>query len=148
MRFEHETLPQRVRFEPGAATQALADEVAHLGVSRAMVIAADPERELAARVAADVPVALWHHEVAMHVPVAVAERARTAAAENDVDVLISVGGGSTTGLAKAVALTTGLPVIAVPTTYAGSEATAVWGLTERGVKTTACCHAPSSTTPR
>jgi maleylacetate reductase len=136
MRFEHEAWPQRVRFEPGAGPQALADEVSRLGVSRAMVIAADSERELAAQVAADVPVAGWHHEVAMHVPVAVAERARRAAAENDVDVLIPVGGGSTTGLAKAVALTTGLPVIAVPTTYAGSEATAVWGLTDHGRKTT------------
>ena len=47
-----------------------------------------------------------------------------------------VGGGSTTGLAKAVALTTGLPIVAVPTTYAGSEATDVWGLTEDGRKTT------------
>ena len=40
------------------------------------------------------------------------------------------------GLAKAIALTTGLPVVAVPTTYAGSEATAVWGLTEGDRKTT------------
>jgi maleylacetate reductase len=136
MRFEHEALPQRVRFESRAAAQALADEVSRLGASRAMVIAADAERDLAARVAADVPVALWHHEVAMHVPVAVAEGARAAAAENDIDVLVSVGGGSTTGLAKAVALTTGLPIVAVPTTYAGSEATAVWGLTEHGRKTT------------
>ena len=50
--------------------------------------------------------------------------------------MVSVGGGSATGLAKAVALTTGLPIIAVPTTYAGSEATDVWGLTEGGRKTT------------
>jgi alcohol dehydrogenase class IV len=53
-----------------------------------------------------------------------------------VDVVVAIGGGSTTGLAKAVALTTGLPVIAVPTTFSGSEATDVWGLTEDGVKTT------------
>ena len=50
----------------------------------------------------------------MHVPVEVAERARDAAADHDVDALVSVGGGSTTGLAKAVALTTGLPIVAVP----------------------------------
>jgi maleylacetate reductase len=72
----------------------------------------------------------------MHVPVEVAGRAREAAVSNDVDVLVSVGGGSTTGLAKAVAMTTGLPIIAVPTTYAGSEATPVWGLTEGAKKTT------------
>ncbi len=61
----------------------------------------------------------------MHVPVGVAERARTAAITHDVDVdvdvVVCVGGGSATGLAKAVALTTGLPIVAVPTTYAGSE---------------------------
>jgi maleylacetate reductase len=72
----------------------------------------------------------------MHVPVPVAERARAAAAAHDVDAIVSVGGGSTTGLAKAVALTSGLPVVAVPTTYAGSEATNVWGLTEGARKTT------------
>ncbi|MGH3263220.1 MAG: maleylacetate reductase, partial [Trebonia sp.] len=74
--------------------------------------------------------------VVMHVPVEVAERAREAAVRNDVDVLVSVGGGSTTGLAKAIAMTTGLPIVAVPTTYAGSEATPVWGLTKGASKTT------------
>ncbi len=58
----------------------------------------------------------------------------------------------TTGLAKAVALTTGLPIVAVPTTYAGSEATDVWGLTEarpqdHRASTCGCCRARSSTTP-
>jgi alcohol dehydrogenase class IV len=75
-------------------------------------------------------------EVVMHVPGDGAERARKAAKEHDADVLVSVGGGSATGLAKAVALTTGLPIVAVPTTYAGSEATNVWGLTEGSRKTT------------
>jgi alcohol dehydrogenase class IV len=72
----------------------------------------------------------------MHVPVEVAERARERAAESAADALVCVGGGSTTGLAKAVALTTGLPIVAVPTTYAGSEATDVWGLTSGETKTT------------
>src|SRR6202034_1271988 len=83
-----------------------------------------------------IPVALRHDDVVMHVPVEVADRAREAAIEHSVDTLVSVGGGSTTGLAKAIALTTGLPIIAVPTTYAGSEATPVWGLTEGAKKTT------------
>src|SRR4051794_8383043 len=72
----------------------------------------------------------------MHVPVEVAERGRAVAAERAVDLLVCVGGGSTTGLAKAIALTTGIPIVAVPTTYAGSEATNVWGLTEGSRKTT------------
>jgi maleylacetate reductase len=77
-----------------------------------------------------------HAEVVMHVPADVAGRAREVAERHDVDVVVSIGGGSTTGLAKAVALTTGLPIVAVPTTYAGSEATAVWGVTEDGRKRT------------
>lgn len=136
MRFDHDSLPQRVRFASGGAAEALAAEVEELGATRVMVIAGDYEKELAERIAGDLPVALWHHEVVMHVPAEVAERARKAAAEADVDVLVCVGGGSTTGLAKAVALTTGLPIVAVPTTYAGSEATNVWGMTEASRKTT------------
>jgi len=87
-------------------------------------------------VAAGLPVAVRHTEVVMHVPTDVADRARKVAEEQQVDVLVSVGGGSTTGLAKAVALTTGLPIVSMPTTYAGSEATNVWGLTEGSRKTT------------
>jgi len=139
MRFDHETLPQRVRFASGAAAAGLAAEVELLGGRRAMVIADPAARAVAREIADGLTVVHWHDrdgDVVMHIPVAVAERARAAATEHDVDVVVAVGGGSTTGLAKAVALTSGLPVIAVPTTYAGSEATAVWGLTEGARKTT------------
>lgn len=136
MRFDHETLAQRVLFGSGEARRLLAGEVERLGASSAMVIAAASESGLAAEVTAGLPVARRHADVAMHVPVETAERARAAAAEAGADLLVSVGGGSTTGLAKAVALTSGLPIVAVPTTYAGSEATAVWGLTRDGRKTT------------
>ncbi|QPP11154.1 maleylacetate reductase [Streptomyces bathyalis] len=136
MQFEHTNLPQRVRFASGEAATALAEEVTALGASRVMVIASAAERELAGRIAAGLPVTHWHHDVAMHVPLPVAERARAAASAHEADALVCVGGGSTTGLAKAVALTTGLPILAVPTTYAGSEATNVWGLTQNDHKTT------------
>jgi maleylacetate reductase len=111
-------------------------EVERLGGRRVMVVAGEAEAELADVVTAGLPTVLRHRDVIMHVPADVAERARSAAAAHAVDVLVSVGGGSTTGLAKAVSLTTGLPIVAVPTTYAGSEATNVWGLTEGGRKTT------------
>lgn len=133
-RFVHETLPQRVSFAAGEAADAVSEEVRRLGGSRVMAIATDADR--AEPVLAGVPVAVLHTDVVRHVPVEVAERARAAAREYDADVVVSVGGGSTTGLAKAVALTSGLPIVAVPTTYAGSEATDVWGLTESGRKTT------------
>ncbi|MGX1471675.1 UNVERIFIED_CONTAM: maleylacetate reductase [Streptomyces canus] len=136
MKFTHATLPQRVVFAAGESPAAVAAEVEALGGSKVMLIASDREKELADPIAKDIPVVLRHEEVVMHVPVEVAGRAVRAAVDAGVDILVSVGGGSTTGLAKAVALTTGLPIVAVPTTYAGSEATNVWGLTEGETKTT------------
>jgi maleylacetate reductase len=136
MRFVHDSLPQRVCFGSGEAAAYLGNEIENLQASKVMVIAGREEKELAEAVTKELPVALRYHDVVMHVPVEVAERARQAAAAANADALVSVGGGSTTGLAKAIAMTTGLPIVAVPTTYAGSEATAVWGLTEGARKTT------------
>jgi alcohol dehydrogenase class IV len=136
LRFEHESLPQRVVFGSGEAAANVAREVRRLGASAVMVIASATERAFTDRLAAEIPVALRYSDVVMHVPIEVADRASAAAIEHGVDLLLCVGGGSSTGLAKAIALTTGLPIVAVPTTYAGSEATNVWGLTEGGTKTT------------
>lgn len=72
----------------------------------------------------------------MHVPIEVVHRGRDVAAELGADGCVAVGGGSAIGLGKAVALEHGLPIIAIPTTYAGSEMTPVWGLTEGGQKRT------------
>ena len=145
LRFTHETLGQRVVFAPGEAADAVEAEVTRTGARAVMVVATRSRAETAARVTAGLPVALMHHDVVMHVPTDVAERARLAAARHHVDAVVSIGGGSATGLAKAVALTTGLPVVAVPTTYSGSEATDVWGLTEGATKTTG---ADASVLPR
>ena len=136
MRFVHDNLPQRVCFGSGEAAAHLADMITDLNASRIMLIASKREMDIADEIARDLPVVLRHDNVVMHVPVELAERAREAAHRGNVDTLVSVGGGSTTGLAKAIAMTTGLPIVAVPTTYAGSEATAVWGLTEGAKKTT------------
>lgn len=142
MPFTHDTLAQRVVLGSGTAAAAVAEEVARLGGRRVMVIAAEPEAGLADRVAGDLPVTLRWGEVRQHVPMELAQRARAAAVEAGVDLVVSVGGGSTTGLAKAVALEVDAPgggpvrIVAVPTTYAGSEATDVWGLTDEGTKTT------------
>lgn len=136
MRFVHEMLPQRVVFAPGEAPDAVAAEAAAAGKTKVMLIASEREAELAAPIAEALPLVVQHDEVVMHVPIEVASRARAVAEASGADVIVTVGGGSTTGLGKAVAMTTGLPIIAVPTTYAGSEATSVWGLTHGDVKTT------------
>src|SRR3546814_5044560 len=72
----------------------------------------------------------------MHVPALVAEEACKIARTSEANGVIAIGGGSTIGLAKIVALRTELPIVAVPTTYAGSEMTSIFGITEGGVKKT------------
>ena len=127
--FTYETLPGRVVFGAGASRDKLAEEVRRLDARRVLLVATEREKESVEELAdplGDRLVGLFTG-VRPHVPVEVAERARDAARE--ADCLLSVGGGSTTGTAKAVALETGLPIIAVPTTYAGSEMTPVYGLT-------------------
>lgn len=134
--FDHTTLGQRVRFGAGCAAENLAAEVDRLRADRVMVIASDDEAAIAEAVTDQIDVAVHHDDVAPHVPIEKAAKARLVASGNDVDLLVCIGGGSTTGLAKAVALTTSSPIVAIPTTYAGSEATNVWGLTESARKTT------------
>lgn len=136
MVFDHVTLGQRVMFGSGRVTDNLAAEVDRLGAERVMVIARGSELAVAQEVTRRIEVTVYHDDVAPHVPIAKADRARAVAAEHRVDLVVCVGGGSTTGLAKAVALTTGLPIVAIPTTYAGSEATNMWGMTESARKTT------------
>jgi maleylacetate reductase len=136
--FTYEALPGRIVFGVGASREKLAGEVDRLGAKRVLLSAT--EREIAraeelAQPLGDRLVGLFTG-VKPHVPVEVAERAREAAREAGADCLLSIGGGSTTGTAKAVALETALPIVAVPTTYAGSEMTPVWGLTEAQRKTT------------
>lgn len=134
--FDHVTLGQRVLFGSGRAGENLRAEVLRRGAERVMVIAGGADRAIADAVVADLAAPIWFDQVAQHVPAGNAVAARAVAAERAVDLLVSIGGGSTTGLAKAVALTSGLPIIAVPTTYAGSEATNVWGITQDQTKTT------------
>ncbi|MET4538393.1 maleylacetate reductase [Arthrobacter bambusae] len=136
MEFQHVSLAQRILFGAGKASAHIRLEVNRLGSRKVMVIASKPEHHLAQATLAGVNVALWWDDVAQHVPLERAEAARAAAAQAEIDLIVCVGGGSTTGLAKAIALTSGIPVVAVPTTYAGSEATNMWGITEGRTKTT------------
>jgi len=134
--FEHVTLGQRVLFGAGRSADALAAEVDRLGAERVMVVASKRDASVAAAITKRIDVSVHHHDVAPHVPAALAERTTAIASKHRVDLMVSVGGGSTTGLAKAVARSTGLPIIAIPTTYSGSEATNVWGITESARKIT------------
>ena len=136
--FTYDQSPARIVFGPGRARTELADEIARLGVERVLVIAStrDADRVAALTRPLGGRVAGTFTAVREHVPLPTAEAARAAAADVRADAVLAIGGGSTVGAAKAVALSARIPVVAVPTTYSGSEVTAVWGLTENGRKTT------------
>ena len=72
----------------------------------------------------------------MHTPVDVTEKAMRALQQAGADCIVAIGGGSTIGLGKAIALESPLPILAIPTTYAGSEMTPIYGITEAGLKKT------------
>ena len=116
----------------------LPEELSRLNAKRALIISTQPQADQAGQLAGllgDKTVGTFSR-AAMHTPVDVTADALLVVKELDVDCVIGVGGGSTTGLSKAIALHTDLPQIVVPTTYAGSEMTAILGQTENGIKTT------------
>jgi maleylacetate reductase len=135
--FVQEGLPVRVVFGAGRRRQ-LGDEVARLSVERALLITTPSKRAMAEAMAAQLGgrAAGVFDRVAMHVPIEVAQAGRAEALRLGADACIALGGGSAIGLAKAIALEQDVAIIALPTTYAGSEMTSIQGVTEDGVKRT------------
>lgn len=135
--FEWSGQPSRVVFGPGAVAR-LPAEIERLGARRAIVLSTPGQRSSAGAIAAALGdrAAGVFDGARMHVPVEVALAAREFAASVGADCCVAVGGGSTVGLGKAIALTSSLPIVAVPTTFSGSEMTQIYGLTENGVKRT------------
>jgi len=135
--FVYQAQSQRVVFGSGTIA-AVCEEVNRLGCSRVLVLSTPQQEESAATVArglGKLRVGTFA-KAAMHTPNEVTERALRLVAQLKADSIVSLGGGSTTGLGKAIALRTELPQIVVPTTYAGSEATPILGETQDGRKTT------------
>lgn len=127
----------RVVFGAGSL-QRLGDEIDRLGARRALVLSTAEQVGSAERVASvlgERAAGIFPGAV-MHVPIESAREAREHARRLGADCAVAIGGGSTTGLGKAIALDSGLPILAIPTTYAGSEMTPIYGLTEAGVKKT------------
>jgi maleylacetate reductase len=129
--------PSRVVFGAGSI-QHLEREIQALGAERALVLST-PEQARQAQAIADrlgARAAGIFPRAVMHVPIETAREAREEARRLGADCAIAIGGGSTTGLGKAIALDSGLPILAIPTTYAGSEMTPIYGITEAGLKKT------------
>jgi maleylacetate reductase len=135
--FVYDQPATRVIFGIGSLDR-LPEEVKRLGAQRAIVLSTPEQRadaEDAARRLGDMAAAIFDKAV-MHVPIETARAAREVARQLRADCYVAIGGGSTIGLGKAIALETGMPIVAVPTTFAGSEMTPIYGLTEGGIKKT------------
>jgi maleylacetate reductase len=135
--FVHETTPVRIVFGPGCLAR-VPEETAALGLRRVLVVAGGSAADAGARVTRALGARAAGHlaRVTPHVPEHLVAESVTGARAAGADGLCSIGGGSATGLAKAVAAALDLPVVAVPTTYAGSEATSVYGVTGTRKRTT------------
>ncbi len=135
--FVHNALTGRTVF--GIDTiKKLPSELGRLSCNRALIISTPQQQDHAEMVGKLLgeSAAAKFAGAAMHTPVEVTAAAMRVVEENQIDCLVAIGGGSTTGLSKAIAYRTDLPQIVIPTTYAGSEMTPILGQTEDGVKTT------------
>ncbi|KAE8354890.1 hypothetical protein BDV28DRAFT_155869 [Aspergillus coremiiformis] len=135
--FEYNVNPSRVIFGSGTL-QKLPDEISRLNLKAPLVLST-PRQVSQAEKVKDVlkgQIAGIFSEATMHTPTHITEKALEYAKGQNADLVISIGGGSTIGLGKAISIRTGLPHICIPTTYAGSEMTPILGETADGLKKT------------
>jgi maleylacetate reductase len=135
--FSYDAPPMRVVFGVGSLGH-LPEEVDRMDLRKVLLLSSTRQAEGLRHVSESLGDrdAGIYSGAEMHVPVASVRAARREAERRGVDGLVAIGGGSTIGLGKAFALETGLRIIAVPTTYSGSEMTPIWGITENGEKKT------------
>lgn len=138
--FEYNVNPGRVVFGPGSI-QKLPDEIKRLGLKSPLLLATPQQVDQADQLAkiissASIEPAGTYTNATMHTPSHITEEAMSFLKSKNADCVVSIGGGSTIGLGKAISIRTGLPHICIPTTYAGSEMTPILGETQEGKKTT------------
>lgn len=135
--FTYAGSPARILFGSGRSAE-VSNAIESLGCRRALVLST-PHQKADAEAMSDrlgaLSVGVFSGAV-MHTPVDVTETALKVVRDTKTDCVVSLGGGSTTGLGKAIAYRTDLPQVVIPTTYAGSEVTPILGQTEGGRKTT------------
>ncbi len=135
--FVYNALPARVVFGAGAVKQ-LAAEVERLGARRVLMLSTPGRAEMVSLISKGLneKVVGIFDRALMHTPLREVNEARAMAQSLDADCCLALGGGSTIGFAKNIALSSGIPIVALPTTYSGSEMTTIWGVSEGRSKKT------------
>lgn len=136
-RFSYDTRAVRVVFSAGALAR-LPGELDREGLRRVLLLTTPGRaRHL------DAVVSLMASRLGgtfagarQHVPAEAVRTAMDVVARVTPDACLTMGGGSAIGMGKAIAQKTGLPLIAIPTTYSGSEMTAIWGVSDGLTKRT------------
>jgi maleylacetate reductase len=134
--FDHSTLGQRILFGTGEVLNNVQTAVSSIGAQRILLIAGNSAAEVSDAIAEKTPVVARICDVVQHVPAENVNIALAITKEENIDLVIAIGGGSAVGLAKIIARETGISIVAVPTTFSGSEATSMWGMTKDQRKTT------------
>lgn len=135
--FEYNASPSRVIFGSGSVKK-LGAELERQKLTMPLLLSTPHQVEQVEMLKSQLSgkVAGIFSEATMHTPTNITDKALEYARSVKADSVVSIGGGSTIGLGKAISIRTGLPHICVPTTYAGSEMTPILGETADGVKTT------------
>jgi maleylacetate reductase len=134
MNFTYTGLPTRVVFGRGKISD-VASEAKRLGLKRPLIITTSHQAASGEMLRTQTN-GISFAQAAMHTPVAVTEEAMAVMQAEQCDGTIALGGGSSTGLGKAIAFRTDCPQLVIPTSYAGSEMTNILGETADGAKTT------------
>ncbi|MES2517565.1 MAG: maleylacetate reductase [Bacteroidota bacterium] len=136
MKFIYQSFPNRVYFGQGKIVH-LAEIIKEIGAARLFVVAGNRSQAIVDNLIECFgrEEVLHFSKVIQHVPNSVVEEALSATDSHQSDIIVAIGGGSAIGLAKGIALNNRLPIVAVPTTYAGSEMTNMYGISENGIKT-------------
>src|SRR4051812_13651069 len=135
--FTYDALAGRVVFGNGVVSQ-VAEEIDRLQKKRALLIVTGSAARLVPRLTERLGERLAgvFNEVVQHIPAPTVEKALATAVDTRSDCIVTVGGGSAVGLGKALSLKIEAPIIAIPTTFSGSEMTPIYGITSEGHKRT------------
>ncbi|UKZ74740.1 hypothetical protein TrVFT333_002410 [Trichoderma virens FT-333] len=133
--FVYNIAPSRVVFGSGKL-RALPGEMARRELRSPLILTTPGQIHQGEIVKVTLGAGHMFTEATMHTPTSVTERALAYAKSVLADSIVSIGGGSTIGLGKAISIRTGLPHICIPTTYSGSEMTPILGESADGIKKT------------